>query len=56
MPILVVINEGNWLKRSNANLEPPAIIKNFACNKNNGNDGIIVVSINYRMGFYGKII
>uniref|UniRef100_A0A1I8BCU7 COesterase domain-containing protein n=1 Tax=Meloidogyne hapla TaxID=6305 RepID=A0A1I8BCU7_MELHA len=54
LPILVVINEGNWLKRSNANLEPPAIIKNFACNKNNGNDGIIVVSINYRMGFYGN--
>jgi len=53
LPILVVINEGNWLKRSNANLEPTSIINNFACNKNSDN-GIIIVSINYRMGFYGK--
>nr|CAD2150971.1 unnamed protein product [Meloidogyne enterolobii] len=53
LPILVVINEGNWLKRSNANLEPTSIINNFACNKNSDN-GIIVVSINYRMGFYGN--
>ncbi|KAF7639098.1 COesterase domain-containing protein [Meloidogyne graminicola] len=52
-PILVIINDGNWLKRSNANFDPSIIIENFACNRNNGDNGIIVVSINYRIGFYG---
>uniref|UniRef100_A0A183C533 COesterase domain-containing protein n=1 Tax=Globodera pallida TaxID=36090 RepID=A0A183C533_GLOPA len=49
LPVLVYISEGHWLKRSNANLEPSTTIRRLAC----AGDGMVVVSINYRMGAYG---
>jgi hypothetical protein len=53
----VVINEGDWLKRSNANLEPSAVVQRLACNgvggADGGGSGMLVVSLNYRMGPFG---
>ncbi|KAL3093174.1 hypothetical protein niasHT_022624 [Heterodera trifolii] len=49
LPVLVYVPEGHWLKRSNANLEPISTIRRMAC----AGDGVVVVSLNYRMGPYG---
>ena len=46
------VNEGHWQKRSNANLEPTTTVNDVAClGKEQG--GVVVVSVNYRMGPYG---
>uniref|UniRef100_A0A915EGG7 Carboxylesterase type B domain-containing protein n=1 Tax=Ditylenchus dipsaci TaxID=166011 RepID=A0A915EGG7_9BILA len=47
LPVMVYLNEGNWLGRSDANLEPQTTIHNLACR------GMVIVSVNYRMGVYG---
>lgn len=49
IPVLIYINDGDWLSRLDSyNLHPKTAIKDFACNVN-----AILVTFQYRMGFYG---
>ncbi len=54
MPVLVYIHEGGWWSRSNSNIHPASAIRNVACRgQEHGTAGMVIVSLNYRLGPYG---